>query len=488
MSNARDHYALLGVLRDASQEEIKRAYYEAARRLHPDTNKSPGETEFFLDIQQAYEVLSNPKRRAEYDKTLPKVDEPNLPVNVQIQYSRPNLVRLREPQLVYVQLDIRPRQQTDKIPAPPLNVCLVLDRSTSMKDAKMDLLKAAAIQVLKGLRPEDIFSLVTFSDRADVVIPASYRVDTKRLESQIRMIQPSGATELYQGLEAGLEQVRRSRDPSRLNHLILLTDGHTYGDEQPCLNLAAEAAAQNIGISSMGIGADWNDAFLDELAGRTGNTSQYIARPQDIQRFLAEKFNELTRVFSEEVTLDYTSTPGAEAAYAFRLQPETGPLKIENPLHLGPILQDTHLSVLFEFLIQPAALDTDLLRILEGNLKIAIAARPTPLPPMRLQFSRDVGAEAGTDPPPVTIIQALSRLTLYRMQERARNEVQAGDYEGATRSLKNLASHLLAQGHQGLAHTVMLEMENVQRQQAFSLSGEKDIKYGTRALIMTEGM
>jgi hypothetical protein len=74
------------------------------------------------------------------------------------------------------------------------------------------------------------------------------------------------------------------------------------------------------------------------------------------------------------------------------------------------------------------------------------------------------------------------------MQERARNEVQAGDYEGATRSLKNLASHLLAQGHQGLAHTVMLEMENVQRQQAFSLSGEKDIKYGTRALIMTEGM
>ncbi len=72
----KDYYALLGVLRDASMEEIKRAYYEAAQRLHPDKNKLAGETEIFLEIQQAYEVLSNPKRRAQYDATLPKEDTP----------------------------------------------------------------------------------------------------------------------------------------------------------------------------------------------------------------------------------------------------------------------------------------------------------------------------------------------------------------------------------------------------------------------------
>ncbi len=57
----KDYYALLGVLRDASMEEIKRAYYEAAQRLHPDKNKLAGETEIFLEVQQAYEVLSNPQ-------------------------------------------------------------------------------------------------------------------------------------------------------------------------------------------------------------------------------------------------------------------------------------------------------------------------------------------------------------------------------------------------------------------------------------------
>jgi DnaJ-class molecular chaperone len=74
-----DYYEILGVLRDASQEEIKRAYFEAAHRLHPDKNKAPGETEIFLGIQKAYEVLSNSKRRAQYNATLPSVQHESNP-------------------------------------------------------------------------------------------------------------------------------------------------------------------------------------------------------------------------------------------------------------------------------------------------------------------------------------------------------------------------------------------------------------------------
>ncbi|NTU55076.1 MAG: DnaJ domain-containing protein [Anaerolineales bacterium] len=73
----QDYYSILGVIRDASQEEIKRAYLDAAQRLHPDRNTAVGDTEVFLEVQQAYEMLSNPKRRAQYDATLPpeiKVD------------------------------------------------------------------------------------------------------------------------------------------------------------------------------------------------------------------------------------------------------------------------------------------------------------------------------------------------------------------------------------------------------------------------------
>src|SRR5512138_2695400 len=97
----QDYYSVLGVSRDASQEEIKRAYFEAAQKLHPDKNTAAGETELFLGVQQAYETLSNPKRRAQYDATLPPEQRVIFPYRQSIIYSRPNLVRLDEPQMLY---------------------------------------------------------------------------------------------------------------------------------------------------------------------------------------------------------------------------------------------------------------------------------------------------------------------------------------------------------------------------------------------------
>src|SRR3990170_3622704 len=272
----QDYYALLGIMRNASQEEIKRAYFEAAQKLHPDKNTAAGETEIFLDVQRAYEILSNPKRPAQYDATLPPEEKPILPYEHRILYSRPNLVRLDEPQMLYIILEIEAPAEARQAPAPPLNVCLVLDRSTSMQGEKMDTVKSAAIQVLRNLRPQDILSVVAFSDRAEVIIPASYLQDRTRLEAKIQMIQPSGATEMLQGLELGIREVMRSLDSKRVNHIILLTDGRTYGDEQLSLELASRLAEHGIGITAVGVGGEWNDIFLDVLSTRTGGSATHI--------------------------------------------------------------------------------------------------------------------------------------------------------------------------------------------------------------------
>ncbi|WP_243094971.1 DnaJ C-terminal domain-containing protein [Thermus thalpophilus] len=63
----KDYYAILGVPKNATQEEIKRAYKRLARQYHPDVNKSPEAEERFKEINEAYAVLSDPEKRKLYD-------------------------------------------------------------------------------------------------------------------------------------------------------------------------------------------------------------------------------------------------------------------------------------------------------------------------------------------------------------------------------------------------------------------------------------
>lgn len=68
MNTNTDYYELLGVKRNASQEEIKKAYRKKAMKYHPDKNDDPSAEEMFKKINHAYEILSNPKKKEIYDQ------------------------------------------------------------------------------------------------------------------------------------------------------------------------------------------------------------------------------------------------------------------------------------------------------------------------------------------------------------------------------------------------------------------------------------
>jgi Ca-activated chloride channel family protein len=199
---------------------------------------------------------------------------------------------------------------------------------------------------------------------------------------------------------------------------------------------------------------------------------------------LLEKFNALAQIYADDLALTVSSPEGVDLSYAFRIQPDPAPIPLEEVLRPGPILQDASTRIIFEYIIQPKAVQSDLVTILDGTLRLSIVSHPMAVPPLQLRLQRPVSNSPETEPPPPQIVQALSRLMLYRMQERARKELELGNVDTATRHLRVLASNLLTQGERSLAQTILLEVDNLEKKNELSAEGSKKMNYGTRALMI----
>jgi Ca-activated chloride channel family protein len=484
-----NYYARLGVSKIASPDEIQRAYRRAARQFHPDTNKKTGANELFLLVQEAFDTLSDADRRREYDATLPDdIDAPPA-LMVNTLYSRSQVTPGEPNQVVYVLLDLMPAltEEERSQSKPPLNVCLVLDTSTSMNGERLGQVVKAANQFVQQLTAHDIVSVVAFNDRASLVIPAERGQDTKRLISRISTLQTSGGTEIYQGLSAALKEVQRNLRPTSINHIVLITDGRTYGDEDACLRLAGQAAEQGVPISAIGIGEEWNEDFVDRLAAKAGGSSIYADRATDIHKLLEKRLSSLDKIYANNVKLQYEPGVQSYLQYAFRLAPDLGPLEAESPLFLGSIPMESSLSVLLEFEIDARNMRNGELTLAEGELRLDVPSRAIPANTARFRLSRPVQEMAKPEAPPQTLVNAIGKLSLYRMQERARQDLADGDSTGAAKRMRMLATHLLSHGEKSLAKTVLLAAEEMKAGDGLSEKSGKQIKYGTRALIGLDG-
>lgn len=486
MSTQPNFFTLLGLPKNATAEQIRRAYHRAARRFHPDMNSEPEAMELFLRIQEAYEVLSDPERRALYTASIPVVSNPLPPISLSTLYSQSALPVLTEPQLVYALIKLSAPPDSEKHASPPLNVSLVLDRSTSMRGERIDTVKAAAIDVVRQLRPEDMLSIVVFSDRAKVLLSGLWRPDRNEIEKRIYEISAGGGTEILHGLQAGFAEVRRNLSKTYINHIILLTDGHTYGDEAACLELADQASKLGVGISGLGVGDEWNDVFIDKLVTRTGGSSLYVSKPADIKQFLQSKFRSLGQAYACQVSLKMETAREVALRDAYRLQPEPTFLPPQSFLRLGGIPAGAELSILLEFLVAPLPASKHQLSLIIGEFILDIPYHIDQGYNLPLDLTIPVSTAQKNGTPPAAILQAVSQITLFRMQERARLEYAAGNLESTGHQLKKLAGYLNAQGQDELAHTVMIEAERLHKTQSFSQKGLKQIKYGTRGLLLPD--
>ncbi|EFO79380.1 von Willebrand factor type A [Oscillochloris trichoides DG-6] len=407
--------------------------------------------------------------------------------------SRSLLPDITEEQLVYVLLEVSAHGVPTNISKLPLNLCLVIDRSSSMRGERLQQVKDAANRIVDMLTDDDYLSLVTFNDRAEVVIPAQrpqHRPDLKRM---ISGIEAAGGTEMATGMALALQETQRPLMGRGVSRILLLTDGRTYGDEGRCVEIARRAQGRGVGLTALGIGGEWNEDLLETMSARENSRTQYITSAAEITQIFTDEVKRMHSVFAQDLQLRAEVRPGGMLRSLDRVRPfiATVPIVEEKDLlwtsSLGDWPGTDPQAFLLEVVVPPLpAGDHPLVRLTlryslpganlmnqEGNLVLRIGVRPS------ANISYEVDA---------TVRHWLERLVAYRLQAGAWQDVEAGRIEEATRRLQMAGTRLFEAGQIDLARTVQEEATRLSRSGQTSAEGRKRIKYGTRGLMQGEGM
>ena len=157
----------------------------------------------------------------------------------------------------------------------PLNLAIVLDVSGSMYEedgtgvSRLRRIQEAAVSALKRLQPHDNLAIIAFAHNAQVVLPSTPLSEKAAIEEVINRVDmfevDPGGTAMDEGMRNGMAELEKNVAPGKLSQMIVLTDGETSG-EQACRQLAKEMAQKKMRFNVIGVGTEWNQSLIKDLA------------------------------------------------------------------------------------------------------------------------------------------------------------------------------------------------------------------------------
>ncbi|HZB96323.1 MAG TPA: VWA domain-containing protein [Herpetosiphonaceae bacterium] len=400
--------------------------------------------------------------------------------------ARPYLPATQTPQVAYVLIEIVPTAAAANVQM-PVNVAFVLDHSGSMRGNKLRSMKAAAGLALDRLSDDDTVAIVIFNHETVVLVPSQQAAGRDGVKRLINGIRDEGGTKIARALAAGLGELTRGPQGA-LPRLVLLTDGETDKDERECIAMADQAGASGIPITAFGVGNEWNDRLLTEIATRSHGEVEHLQRPEQIEDNFQAVVQQAQGSVFQNANATLRLVAGVQPRAAWQVVPlikNLGYKPLAERTVVVPLEQlekDNRRVLLFELMVEPKPAGQYRIGQLEVDYDIpqlGITGEKARAD-LVLQITNDQALTKQVNPQVMNIVEKVSA---FKLQTRALDDIEAGNVAGATQKLQSAVTRLLNTGETDLAQTVQKEVQNLEQQGQLSSEGQKTIRFGSRKTV-----
>ncbi len=407
-------------------------------------------------------------------------------IQIRQTLARPYLPVAQTPQVAYVLVELIPSAAIAHIQM-PVNVAFVLDRSGSMRGSKLRAMKQAVGLALDRLNDQDTVSITIFNHEAEVLVPTTPAANRRSIMRLVDKIRDEGGTKMGRAMYAGLTELAKA-PTGWLSRLVLLTDGETDRDEKDCIDLAGQAGANQVPITALGIGSEWNDRLLTEIAQRSQGEVEHLRRPAEIEDNFQQAVQQAQSGVFQNAGATLRLVKGVQPRAAWQVVPlikNLGYKPLPDRAVVVPLEQlenDTRRVLLLELMLDPRPAGQYRVGQIEVSYDVPLLGlrNETATSDLILTLTSDQTLTQQLNPHVMNIVE---KVTAFKLQTRALDDIEAGNIASATQKLEGAATRLLSSGEAELAQSVQQEAKKLQQEGQLSSEGVKTIRFGSRRTV-----
>jgi len=364
-----------------------------------------------------------------------------------------------------------------------------------MAGDKLRTMKEAVNAIIDLLAEDDIISIVAFESKPHLLVEARTAKDKPALRKQVDKIKDGGGTKIAPALQEALAQINKYQSSKRVNRIILLTDGEATDTLSDSFHIADQAGQSGFPIIALGLGEEWKEDFLFELADRSihapaGSRTglvDYIPEAKQVAAIFHEVYQSM-QIVARDIILNIRMVQGVEAKKVWQVRPfikDISSSTIQGQflrIEIG-YLERAGAAYLAEIMLPPR--QAGVVRVAQSEVIFRSEAEETlrEITDLVITYTDDQNMIDNVNE---RVMNVVEKVQAFKLQNQALDDVQQGELSHATRKLRQAVTILLSQGEVDLANQIEQEVKHLEQTGAISSKGKKTIMLTSRKTVRLE--